>query len=170
MAFYKYRSSSLLLLLVALMLLASSGVEGSGRPNRKPSSRRGNRPTGRRGGRPTRGGGNRRLRCPASAPDVQKCGFCTSSSSKSDWKLKLSPENNGTLEIEAEIETHRSGQRWVITAKRGGKTLFRLTRTTQGPDGKIEVRQVVQGQNGKVSLIATRKNSNEKCQGAATFN
>ena len=99
--------------------------------------------------------------------DVIRRGSCTM---RSDWKLKLSPEN-GRIEVEFEVDQNRNGQRWVVKMKRNGNVFWRGSRTTQPPSGSFEVRRVTRDGTGADRIVARARNasSGEVCRGVATF-
>ncbi len=99
--------------------------------------------------------------------DVIRRGSCTM---RSDWKLKLSPEN-GRIEVEFEVDQNRNGQRWVVKMKRNGNVFWRGSRTTQPPSGSFEVRRVTANGAGADRIVARARNvsNGEVCRGVATF-
>jgi hypothetical protein len=99
--------------------------------------------------------------------DVVRSGSC---SARSDWKLKLSPEN-GRIEVEFEVDQDRNGQRWGVKLKRNGTVFWRGTRTTQPPSGSFEVRRVTANGAGADTIVARARNSRtgEVCRGVARF-
>jgi hypothetical protein len=99
--------------------------------------------------------------------DVVRRGNCTA---RSDWKLKLSPEN-GRIEVEFEVDQNRDGQTWNVRMKRGGGVFWRGARTTQPPSGSFEVRRVTRNGAGpdRVVVRARDPRSGEVCRGSATF-
>jgi hypothetical protein len=109
------------------------------------------------------------LAAPAGAKDgdVIREGAC---SGRTDWKLKLSPEN-GRIEVEFEVDQSKNGRRWRVTLKREGNRIFRGIRTTQPPSGSFEVRRVAANGPGADSFFAKARNlrSGEFCRGRATF-
>lgn len=94
-------------------------------------------------------------------------GSCTN---RSDWKLKLSPEN-GRIEVEFEVDTPRIGQTWSVRMKQNGVIFFTGTRTTTSPSGSFEVRRVRPKTTGPDSFIARAVNlkTGEVCRGTGTF-
>ena len=100
--------------------------------------------------------------------DLIRRGSCTASSS---WKLKLSPEN-GRIEVEAEVDQNRNGQKWKVTLKRDGNVFWRGTRTTQPPSGSFEVRKLSRNAPGADRIVVRARNprTGEVCRGVATFN
>jgi hypothetical protein len=99
--------------------------------------------------------------------DIIRRGDCTA---RSDWKLKLSPEN-GRIEVEFEVDQNRNGQRWNIQMKRNGNVFWRGSRTTQPPSGSFEVRQLVRDGAGAERIVARARNprTGEVCRGVARF-
>jgi hypothetical protein len=99
--------------------------------------------------------------------DVIRRGDC---SARSDWKLKLSPEN-GRIEVEFEVDQNRNGQRWNIRLKRNGTAFWRGNRTTQPPSGSFDVRRLTRNGAGVETIVARAKNARtgEVCRGVARF-
>ena len=99
--------------------------------------------------------------------DVIRRGDCTA---RSDWKLKLSPEN-GRIEVEFEVDQNRNGQRWNIRMKRNGNVFWRGSRTTQPPSGSFEVRRLTRNGAGVDTIAVRARNpqSGEVCRGVARF-
>ena len=98
--------------------------------------------------------------------DVIRRGDCTA---RSDWKLKLSPEN-GRIEVEFEVDQNRNGQTWNVKLKRNGSSFWSGQRTTQEPSGSFEARRVVAGASGdRFAGIATNPRTGEGCRGTATY-
>jgi hypothetical protein len=103
----------------------------------------------------------------ANDADIIRRGSC---SGRSDWKLKLSPEN-GRIEVEYEVDQNRSGDTWAVRLRHNGDLFFSDSRTTQPPSGSFEVRRVVNNRAGddRVTARATNNRTGEVCTGAATF-
>jgi hypothetical protein len=99
--------------------------------------------------------------------DVIREGSC---SGRSDWKLKLSPEN-GRIEVEFEVDSNVNGQTWNVRLKRDGNVFFTGQRTTQPPSGSFEVRRVISNSAGSDFVVgrAVNKKTGEACRGTATF-
>ena len=68
--------------------------------------------------------------------DVIREGSC---SGRSDWKLKVGPEN-GRLEVEFEVDTNVVGQRWRVRIFHDANRIFAARRVTRAPSGSFEVR------------------------------
>ena len=99
--------------------------------------------------------------------DVIRRGDC---SMRSDWKLKLSPEN-GRIEVEFEVDQNRNGQKWNVVLKRNGNVFWRGTRETQPPSGSFTVRKLTRDSAGTDRIVARARNvrSGEVCRGVASF-
>ena len=99
--------------------------------------------------------------------DIVRRGDCTA---RSDWKLKLSPEN-GRIEVEFEVDQNRNGQRWNVKLKRNGNVFWRGSRTTQAPSGSFEVRRLARNGPGVEKIVARARNprTGEVCRGVARF-
>jgi len=99
--------------------------------------------------------------------DVERSGSC---SGRSDWKLKLSPED-GRLEVEFEVDQNVVGDRWRVTIKHEGDRIFRGVRETKGPSGSFEVRTVANNTAGSDAFTAKARNlsTDETCVGRASI-
>lgn len=99
--------------------------------------------------------------------DVIRTGMC---SGRSDWKMKLSPEN-GRIEVEVEVDTPRVGQAWTVRISHDGTRFFSAQRTTQAPSGSFEIRRVRSNTAGSDTFVARAVNNRtgEVCRGSATF-
>ena len=99
--------------------------------------------------------------------DVIRHGDCTA---RSDWKLKLSPEN-GRIEVEFEVDQNRNGHKWNIRMKRNGNLFWRGARRTQPPSGSFEVRKLTRNGAGAEKIVVRARNvrTGEVCRGVARF-
>ena len=99
--------------------------------------------------------------------DVIRTGSCTN---RSDWKLKLSPEN-GRIEVEFEVDSNVNGQTWNVKLKKDGNVFFSGQKTTKAPSGSFEVRRVVHNGAGTESFVgkAVNPQTGEVCRGTASF-
>lgn len=99
--------------------------------------------------------------------DVIRRGSCTA---RSDWKLKLSPEN-GRIEVEFEVDQNRNGQTWHVRMKRDGVVVWQGNRLTRPPSGSFEIRRVTRNGAGPDRVVVRARNprSGETCRGVATF-
>lgn len=98
--------------------------------------------------------------------DVIREGPC---SGRSDWKIKLSPED-GRIEVEFEVDQNRNGVRWTVVLRRPSAVLVRTTRVTRAPSGSFELRRVVADLAGRdrISARATSP-SGEVCRATAAL-
>jgi hypothetical protein len=103
----------------------------------------------------------------ANERDVIRRGRC---SGRSDWKLKLSPED-GRIEVEFEVDQNRVGRRWRVTLKRNGTRFFRGVRRTRPPSGSFELRRVTRNGRGADRFVARARGlrAGQTCRGTATF-
>ena len=99
--------------------------------------------------------------------DVIKTGSC---SSRSDWKLKLSPED-GRIEVEFEVDQNVVGDTWRIRILQNGERILRTRKVTQSPSGSFEVRTVAPNTAGTDTFRAYARNpgTDETCSARATF-
>jgi len=99
--------------------------------------------------------------------DIVRTGNC---SNRSDWKLKLSPEN-GKIEVEFEVDSNVNGQTWNVRLKNDGNVFFTGMRTTQAPSGSFSVRRLSTNGAGSDFIVgrAVNQKTGEVCRGTATF-
>jgi hypothetical protein len=99
--------------------------------------------------------------------DVIREGSC---SGRSDWKLKLSPEN-GRIETEFEVDQNVNRQVWRVRIRHNGDLVFAANRTTGGRSGSFEVRLVQANRAGNDLFKARAVNvsTGEVCSGQAVF-
>ena len=71
----------------------------------------------------------------AGADDRLRTGSCSGSTA---WKIKAGPDD-GRMEVEAEIDSNRTGQTWRWTLRHDGRVAARGTSVTRGPSGSFEV-------------------------------
>ena len=106
---------------------------------------------------------------PADAGDreVVRRGSCSGST---DWKLKAKQED-GRIEVEAEIDSNRNGRTWRWRLLHNGSVTARGTKSTRAPSGSFEVRRVVVDLAGAdhLKLRASNPASGETCRGAVTY-
>ena len=71
---------------------------------------------------------------PASARDDEKIrrGSC---SGATDWKIKAKPDD-GRMEVEAEIDSNRTGQTWRWVLRHNGNVVDRGRSVTRAPSGR----------------------------------
>jgi hypothetical protein len=99
--------------------------------------------------------------------DVIRRGAC---SGRSDWKLKLSPEN-GRIETGFEVDQNVNGRTWRVRIRHDGDLVFSGLRTTRAPSGSFEVRLIQANRAGRDVFTARAVNpsSGEICSGRAVF-
>ena len=99
--------------------------------------------------------------------DVVRRGDCTG---RADWKVKVGPED-GRLEVEGEVDSNRSGQRWRWRLKHNGTVVASGTRYTAGASGSFDVRRVVANSSGTDTIVfrAWRPATGQVCRGVVTF-
>jgi hypothetical protein len=103
----------------------------------------------------------------ANAADVIRRGSC---SGRSDWKLKLSPED-GRIEVQFEVDSNVNGQTWHVRIRQNGERIFAGTRVTKAPSGSFEVRKLTNNTAGTDRFRARAINAatDETCAGAASI-
>jgi len=103
----------------------------------------------------------------AKAGDVVRTGAC---SGASDWKLKLSPEDNG-IQLEFEVDSNRVGQTWRVRIRENGVLIFTGTRVTKAPSGSFTVRRLAKDTAGSDAFRAAATNvaTGETCVGHASI-
>ena len=99
--------------------------------------------------------------------DVEVRGHC---SKRAEYKVKASPED-GRIEIEAEVDSNRSGQTWRWKLWHNGSLSARGTRQTSGPSGSFEVRRVMVDLGGTDwgTFRARNVRSGEICRGVVGY-
>ena len=106
---------------------------------------------------------------PASAKgtDVVRQGSC---SGRSDWKLKLSPDN-GKIEVEFEVDSNVNGQTWQVQMLKDGSQILSGNRMTHAPSGSFDVRKLATNPAGRDTFRARAHNatSGETCVGVASI-
>jgi hypothetical protein len=103
----------------------------------------------------------------ADEDDVVREGSCRG---RTDWKVKASPED-GRIEVEGEVDSNRTGQRWRWRLLHNGSLSDRGTKATRGRSGSFEVRRVVVDLRGTDKLVfrARNRGSGEICRGVVNF-
>ena len=93
--------------------------------------------------------------------EVIRNGSCTGNT---NWKIKAKPDD-GRLEVEAEIDSNRSGQSWNWKLKHDGKLEDKGSKTTRGRSGSFEVERKVDNNAGTDSFKfrAVNPRSGEVC-------
>ena len=93
-----------------------------------------------------------------------KRGSC---SAATDWKLKAKPRD-GRMEVEFEVDSNRTGQRWTYTLLHDGTVKASGTRTTRAPSGSFSVERRLPNAPGvhTFSATATNVSTGETCRPA----
>jgi hypothetical protein len=93
--------------------------------------------------------------------DVRRSGSCSGST---DWKIKAKPDN-GRIEVEAEIDSNRTGQAWRWTLRHDGRVADTGRATTHGPSGSFSVQRRTANSPGADAFRFTARNgaSGETC-------
>jgi hypothetical protein len=97
--------------------------------------------------------------------DIEVAGTCTRATSS---ELKLS-EEDGSIEVEFEVDQNRNGVRWTVTLFRNGTLVGRRVRVTRGPSGSFEARFVTRDGAGADRFVARAARVGERCVARAAF-
>ena len=87
--------------------------------------------------------------------DVRASGTC---SAGSVWKAKAKPDN-GRIELEVEIDTHRVGQSWAVGITDNTVRVFTGKRVTAAPSGSFSVELLTPNRAGTDSFVGTARNA-----------
>ena len=92
---------------------------------------------------------------------VINTGSCSGST---DWKMKAKPDD-GRIEVEAEIDSNRTGQRWRWVLKHDGGVTARGTSVTRGRSGSFSVERRTVDADGpdRFTFRAVNRSSGEVC-------
>jgi hypothetical protein len=105
---------------------------------------------------------------PASAGnDVVRTGNC---SARSDWKLKVKPDDGG-LDVEFEVDQNVVGDTWAVRIVQDGERIFAGRRTTRGASGSFTVERMTSNNAGTDDFVARARNlsTDEVCRGTLSF-
>jgi hypothetical protein len=93
--------------------------------------------------------------------DRERSGACSGST---HWKIKAGPDD-GRMEVEAEIDSNRSGQTWRWTLRHNGKVAATGRSVTHGRSGSFEVERRTADARGTDSyrFRAVNRASGEIC-------
>jgi surface antigen len=94
-----------------------------------------------------------------------KAGACTI---RSKSKLKANAPKNGRIQVEFEVESHRTGQVWNVLLTDNGKSFLSRKSTTKA--GELHARAFAKNQAGTDAIWATATNpaSGETCKAAVS--
>jgi hypothetical protein len=99
--------------------------------------------------------------------DVRTAGTCQGGA---HWKMKAKADDGG-IEVEAEVDSNRSGQTWRWTLAHNGAAAGSGTRKTAGASGSFEVRRVTSNRAGVDTYVfqARRPGTSQICRGTVRF-
>ena len=96
---------------------------------------------------------------------VIRTGSCSGSA---DWKLKVKTDD-GRLEVEGEIDSNVSGQRWRWTLRHNGSVSDRGVGTTTGRSGAFEGERKVVDLAGTDTLVLRAVRDGQVCRGVVNY-
>lgn len=109
------------------------------------------------------------LAAPAHADDdddrVIRTGSCSGSA---DWKLKVKTDD-GRLEVEGEVDSNTSGQKWAWKIKDNGKVAAQGTSTTRGRSGSFDVERDIANKRGTDKVVFRATYAGQRCRGVIRF-
>lgn len=97
--------------------------------------------------------------------EVIRVGSCTG---RTDWKLKVKTDD-GRLEVEGEVDSSRTGQRWRWTLKHNGSVSYRGRATTSGSSGSFDVERTIVDLAGVDRIDFVARRDGERCSGTVSF-
>lgn len=91
-------------------------------------------------------------------------------SAATNWKLKAKPDD-GRIEVEFEVDSNKSGQRWTYKIRHDGNEVASGARTTAGRSGSFSVERRVQDAAGvhKISASAKNARTGETCKASLSI-
>jgi hypothetical protein len=96
---------------------------------------------------------------------VIRTGSCSGSA---DWKLKVKTDDN-RLEVEGEVDSNTSGQKWVWKVKDNGSVAAKGSTTTGGPSGSFSVERKIADQTGTDKVVFKASSAGQTCRGVISF-
>ena len=98
---------------------------------------------------------------------IIRTGSC---SGASDWKLKVKPDN-GSIEVEFEVDQNKDGKTWDVKLKQDGTPFWTGARTTHAPSGSFSVSKLTSNKAGVHQFAgrAVNRNTGEVCRGTASI-
>ena len=96
---------------------------------------------------------------------VIRTGSC---SGAADWKLKVKTDD-GRLEVEGEIDSNVSGQRWRWALRHNGSVSDRGVGTTTGRSGSFEVERKVVNLAGTDTVVFRAVRDGQVCRGVVNY-
>src|SRR4051812_41940658 len=96
---------------------------------------------------------------------VVKTGSCTDGTR---WKLKVKSDD-GHLEVEGEVDSNVSGQRWSWRIKDNGSVAASGSATTRGRSGSFSVERKIANRAGTDKVTFRASHRGEVCKGSIAF-
>lgn len=84
------------------------------------------------------------------------------------WKLKVKTDD-GRLEVEGEIDSNRTGQRWKWTIRHNGSVSARGAASTSGRSGSFEVERMLVDLAGTDAVLFRASHAGQVCRGVVNF-
>lgn len=84
------------------------------------------------------------------------------------WKIKAK-EDDGRLEVEAEIDSNRTGQRWAWVLRHDGSRSASGTAVTAGRSGSFSVERKVVDRAGADSFVFRATHAGQVCVARVTY-
>jgi hypothetical protein len=97
--------------------------------------------------------------------DVRTSGHCSGSA---HWKLKAKPDD-GRIEVEGEIDSNVSGQRWTWKLKHDGSVSAHGSQRTGGRSGSFEVKRRMTNLAGKDHFVFRAEHRGQVCRGTISY-
>ena len=89
-------------------------------------------------------------------------------SAGADWKVKVKTDD-GRLEVEGEIDSNVSGQRWAWTLRHNGSVTERGSSTTTGRSGSFEVERKIVDLAGTDTVAFRAVRDGQVCRGVVNY-
>lgn len=96
---------------------------------------------------------------------VIRTGSCSGSA---DWKLKVKTDD-GKLEVEGEVDSNTSGQKWAWKIKDNGSVAAKGSSTTGGRSGSFSVERKIADKSGTDTVVFKAKYAGQTCKGTIAF-
>lgn len=97
--------------------------------------------------------------------DVRTSGGCSGSA---HWKLKAKPDD-GRIEVQGEVDSNASGQRWSWILEHNGSISARGSKSTAGVSGSFEVRRRMANLAGTDHFVFRATHHGQVCRGTIAF-
>jgi len=104
----------------------------------------------------------------ASAHDDDEVRAEGSCSRRATWELKVKTDD-GRLEVEGEIDSNRSGQRWKWAMRHNGSVSARGWARTSGSSGSFDVERLLVDLAGTDVMIFRATYKGQVCRGVVNF-